>query len=49
MLPSVVVYLLQSERPPLIDTGWRVGMFLPLHATTAGKVTLAFLEPDRRP
>ncbi len=42
-----VVYLLQSEGPLLIDTGWRVGMFLPLHATTAGKVTLAFLEPAR--
>ena len=42
-----VVYLLQSEGPLLIDTGWRVGMFLPLHATTAGKVALAFLEPAR--
>ena len=42
-----VVYLLQSEGPLLIDTGWRVGTFLPLHATTAGKVALAFLEPER--
>ena len=38
-----VMYLLQSEGIFLADTGWRVGMFLPLHATTAGKVILAFL------
>lgn len=42
-----VIYLLQSEGRFLADTGWRVGMFLPLHATTAGKVSLAFLPPAR--
>jgi len=42
-----VIYLLQSEGRFLADTGWRVGMFLPLHATTAGKVSLAFLPPER--
>ena len=42
-----VMYLLQSEGMFLADTGWRVGMFLPLHATTAGKVILAFLPASR--
>lgn len=42
-----VIYLLQSEGRLLADTGWRVGMFLPIHATTAGKVILAFLPQHR--
>lgn len=42
-----VIYLLQSEGAFLANTGWRVGMYLPLHATTAGKVILAFLPPSR--
>lgn len=42
-----VIYLLQCEGNFLADTGWLVGMFLPLHATTAGKVILAFLPPER--
>jgi DNA-binding IclR family transcriptional regulator len=42
-----VIYLLQSEGRLLADTGWRVGMFLPIHATTAGKVILAFLSRAR--
>lgn len=42
-----VIYLLQREGRFLADTGWRVGMFLPLHATTAGKVSLAFLPSAR--
>ncbi len=42
-----VIYLLQSEGRLLADTGWRVGMFMPIHATTAGKVILAFLPQTR--
>lgn len=39
-----IIYLLQADGHMLSDTGWRAGMYLPIHATTAGKVALAFLE-----
>lgn len=43
-----IIYLLQADGPLLSDTGWRAGMYLPAHATTAGKVALAFLEKEQR-
>lgn len=43
-----VIYLLQVDGPLLSDTGWRAGMYLPPHATTAGKVALAFLDEAQR-
>jgi DNA-binding IclR family transcriptional regulator len=43
-----IIYLLQADGHLLSDTGWRAGMFLPIHATTAGKVALAFVEPAVR-
>jgi DNA-binding IclR family transcriptional regulator len=47
MTGDSIIYLAQVEGRLLSDSGWRVGMFLPIHATSAGKVTLAFLEPER--
>ncbi len=47
MTGDSIVYLAQVDGRFLSDSGWRVGMFLPLHATSAGKVTLAFLESSR--
>jgi len=43
-----IIYLLQVDGPLLSDTGWRAGMYLPTHATTAGKVALAFLDEPTR-
>jgi len=43
-----IIYLLQVDGPLLSDTGWRAGMYLPPHATTAGKVALAFLDEATR-
>jgi DNA-binding IclR family transcriptional regulator len=39
---SEVIYLLAIEGPLLLDTGWRAGTVLPWHATSAGRVLLAF-------
>lgn len=47
MADDVLIYLAQVEGRLLSDTGWRVGTFLPFHATSAGKVTLAFLDKAR--
>ncbi len=38
-----VMYLLSVEGPLFVDHGWRVGTWLPFHATAAGKVLVAFL------
>lgn len=38
------VYLFGMEGPLFIDTGWRAGTRLPLHATTAGRILLAFMD-----
>lgn len=43
-----IIYLLQADGPLLSDTGWRAGMYLPPHATTAGKVALAFIDEAAR-
>ena len=40
-----VLYLLGAEGPMFVNTGWRVGTWLPAHATTAGRVLLAFSDP----
>jgi DNA-binding IclR family transcriptional regulator len=42
-----VLYLLGIEGPLFIDTGWRAGTWLPVHSTAAGRVLLAFMEPQR--
>lgn len=42
-----VVYLVGIEGPLFIDTGWRAGHWMPLHASTAGRVILAFLDEAR--
>jgi len=42
-----VLYLLGFEGPLFVDTGWRAGTWLPVHSTSAGRVLLAFMEPER--
>jgi DNA-binding IclR family transcriptional regulator len=42
-----VLYLLGVEGQMFVDTGWRVGTWLPAHSTTAGRVLLAFLGEAR--
>lgn len=42
-----ILYLLGVEGPMFVDTGWRVGTWLPAHSTTAGRVLLAFLGEAR--
>ncbi len=42
-----VLYLLGMEGPMFVDTGWRVGTWLPAHSTTAGRVLLAFIGEQR--
>jgi len=39
-----VLYLIGIEGPHFIDTGWRAGQWMPLHATSAARVILAFLD-----
>jgi DNA-binding IclR family transcriptional regulator len=41
-----VLYLFGIEGPAFVDTGWRAGAYLPFHSTSAGRVILAFMEPD---
>jgi DNA-binding IclR family transcriptional regulator len=40
------LYLLGMEGALLSETGWHVGTWLPPHATTAGRVLLAFMPPE---
>jgi DNA-binding IclR family transcriptional regulator len=42
-----VMYLIGVEGPLFLDTGWRAGTWLPAQATSAGRVMLAFMDPDR--
>lgn len=42
------IYLFGVEGPLFVDTGWRAGTRLPMHATTAGRILLAFMEPTHR-
>ncbi|CAN5227190.1 IclR family transcriptional regulator [soil metagenome] len=39
-----VLFLVGVEGPMFIDTGWRSGTRMPLHATAAGRVMLAFAD-----
>ena len=40
-----VLYLVGVEGPLSSASGWRSGMWLPLHSTAAGQILLAFLDP----
>lgn len=40
------LYLLGLEAPLLSETGWRAGTWFPIHATTPGRVLLAFMPPE---
>jgi DNA-binding IclR family transcriptional regulator len=40
-----VVHLASVEGPHFLDVGWRVGTWVPFHATAVGKVLFAFSEP----
>ncbi len=42
-----VLYLLGIEGPLFMDTGWRAGTWLPVHATSSGRVLLATMDPER--
>lgn len=42
-----VLYLLGLEGPMFVDSGWRSGTWLPVHSTTAGRVLMAFMEPEQ--
>lgn len=42
-----VLYLLGIEGPLFVDTGWRAGTWLPVHATSSGRVLLATMDPER--
>jgi DNA-binding IclR family transcriptional regulator len=39
-----IVHLASVEGPHFLDVGWRVGTWLPFHATAVGKVLFAFAE-----
>jgi DNA-binding IclR family transcriptional regulator len=43
---SDVVHLASVEGPHFLDVGWRVGTWLPFHATAVGKVLFAFADPS---
>lgn len=40
-----VVHLASVEGPHFLDVGWRVGTWLPFHATAVGKLLFAFADP----
>ncbi|WP_173934333.1 IclR family transcriptional regulator [Chelativorans sp. Marseille-P2723] len=40
------IYLIGVEGPHFIDTGWHAGTWLPWHATSAGRILLAFMEEE---
>lgn len=39
-----IMYLAAVEGPLFIDVGWRVGTWMPFHATAVGKVLVAYLD-----
>ncbi|MBA2936561.1 IclR family transcriptional regulator [Sphingomonas sp. CGMCC 1.13654] len=43
-----VVYFMGIEGPMLMQTGWRAGMFMPWHATSAGRVLLAYQTREQQ-
>ncbi len=42
-----VIHLMAVEGPLFVDGRWRVGRLLPYHATSSGKVLLAYESPER--
>jgi DNA-binding IclR family transcriptional regulator len=42
---SDVIHLASIEGPHFLDVGWRVGTWLPFHATAVGKTLFAFADP----
>lgn len=42
------IYLIGLEGPMFVDTGWRSGNSVPVGASSAGRVLMAFMEPARR-
>ncbi|MGF7160987.1 DNA-binding IclR family transcriptional regulator [Rhodoligotrophos appendicifer] len=42
-----VLYIYGIEGPLLLQMGWQIGTWMPLHATAAGKAVAAFFAPDR--
>lgn len=42
------LYLIGLEGPQFIDTGWHSGNCIPMGASSAGRVLLAFMEPAER-
>lgn len=41
------LYLIGLEGPLFMDTGWRSGTSVPIGASSAGRVLMAFFEPER--
>jgi IclR family pca regulon transcriptional regulator len=41
-----VMYVLGVEGPEFLDVRWRVGTWMPFHATAVGKVLVAFSSPE---
>jgi len=42
-----VLYLVSVEGPHFIETGWRAGQWMPMHAASAARVLLAFYPPEK--
>lgn len=42
------LYLFGLEGPHFMDTGWRTGNCVPMGASSAGRVMMAFMEPEER-
>jgi DNA-binding IclR family transcriptional regulator len=42
------LYLIGLEGPMFMDTGWRSGSSVPFGASSAGRVLMAYLDPERR-
>lgn len=42
------LYLVGLEGPMFLDTGWRSGNRVPIGASSAGRVLMAFMDPSRR-
>lgn len=42
-----VVYLIGINGPLFTDSPWKIGTYMPMHSTSAGRVLLAFMEEGR--
>lgn len=40
-----VAYLIGVNGPLFTDSPWKIGTYMPMHSTSAGRVLLAFMEP----